>query len=156
MSDTCGRFYYVHHVWQMTVPTTLLMPRGMCGPFCCTGVQWRLQYCGDKCRRLQYSLCQGSCGALFLQVYRVWSLYRGLTRVLLSLFVPGPFRAGVPGRMAPVGFGCAGRRRAVRRVLTYPGRRDVGLESEVGLGAGLPIEEAGRRRLEPEASAPIG
>ena len=39
---------------------------------------------------------------------------------------------------------------------TYPGWRDAGLESEVGLGAGLPIGEAVRRRSEPESNAPIG
>ena len=86
--------------------------------------------------------------------YGPW--YRGLTRVLLSPFVPSPFRAGVSGQMALVGLGFAGRRRLVSRVLTYPGRRDTGLESEVGLGVGLPIGEAVRRRLEPEASALVG
>ena len=120
------------------------------------GESRRLQHCRDKCRRLQYCLCQGGCGTLFLQTYRVWSLYHGLTRVLLSPFVPGSFLAGVPGWMALVGLGCADRRRAASRVLTYPGRRDAGSESEVGLGAGLPIREAVRRRLEPESSAPVG
>ena len=33
--------------------------------------------------------------------YDPW--YRGLTFALPSPFAPGPFRAGVPGRMAPVG-----------------------------------------------------
>ena len=89
-------------------------------------------------------------------MYRVWSLYRGLTRVLPSPFIPGPFREGVLGQMAPVGFGCASRRRAVSRVLTYPGRRDVASESEVGLRAGLLIGEAIQRRLESKASAPVG
>ena len=70
--------------------------------------------------------------------------------------IPGPFRASVPGRMAPVGFGCAGRRRVASKVLTYLGQRDAGSESEVGLGAGLPIGEAVRRRLEPESSTPVG
>ena len=68
----------------------------------------------------------------------------------------GSYRAGVPGRMAPVGSECAGRRRAVSRVPTSPGRRDMGSESEVGLGAGLPIGEAVWRRLKPELSAPVG
>ena len=68
----------------------------------------------------------------------------------------GSYRAGVPGRMAPVGSECAGRRRAVSRVPTSPGRRDVGSESEVGLEVGLPIKEAVWRRLKPELSAPVG
>ena len=34
----------------------------------------------------------------------------------------GSYRVGVPGRMAPVGSECAGRRRAVNRVPTSPGR----------------------------------
>ena len=55
-------------------PIVLSMPRGMWGPFCHTGVQRRLQYCRHKCRRLHYYLCQGDCGALFPQAYRVWSL----------------------------------------------------------------------------------
>ena len=68
----------------------------------------------------------------------------------------GSFRAGVPGRMALVGAECAGSRRAVSKVPTSPGWRDAGSESEVGLGAGPPIGEAVRRRLEPESSAPVG
>ena len=31
-----GRFYRIHHVWQMTAPTTLLMPRGMWGVLPCS------------------------------------------------------------------------------------------------------------------------
>ena len=58
--------------------------------------------------------------------------------------------------MAPVGFECAGWRRAVSRVLTSPGQRDAGLESKVRLGVGLPIGEAVRRWLKPELSAPFG
>ena len=68
----------------------------------------------------------------------------------------GSFRAGVPGRMALVGSECAGRRRAVGRVPTSSGQRDVGSESKVGLGAGLPIGEAVWRRLKPELSALVG
>ena len=68
----------------------------------------------------------------------------------------GSYRAGVPGRMAPVGSECAGRRRAMSRVPTSPGRRDVGSESEVGLRVGLLIGEAVQRRLKPELSAPVG
>ena len=36
-----------------------------------------------------------------------------------------------------------------------PRSERAGSESEVGLGAGLPIGEAVRKRLEPESSAPI-
>ena len=67
----------------------------------------------------------------------------------------GSFRVGVPGRMALVGSECAGRRRAVSRVPTSPGRRDAGLESKVGLGAGLPIREVIQRRLKPELSTSV-
>ena len=68
----------------------------------------------------------------------------------------GPYRAGVPSRMAPVGSECTDWRRVVSKVPTSPGRRDAGSESKVGLGAGLPIGEAVRRRLKPESSAPVG
>ena len=54
----------------------------------------------------------------------------------------GSYRMGILGRMAPVGSECAGRRRAMSRVLMSLGRRDTGLESEVGLEAGLLIGEA--------------
>ena len=57
--------------------------------------------------------------------------------------------------MALVGSECAGRRRAVSRVPMSPGRRDAGSESEVGLRAGLLIEEVVRRWLKPELSAPV-
>jgi len=74
----------------------------------------------------------------------------------------GSYRIGVPGRMAPVGSECAGQRRAVSRVPTSPGQRDMGSESEVSLWArrsdrrGLPIGKGVRRRLDAEASASIG
>ena len=69
----------------------------------------------------------------------------------------GSYRAGVPGQMSLVGFECAGRRRAVSRVPTSPGRGVgvTGSESEVGLGAGLPTGEAVRRWLKLELSAPV-
>ena len=65
----------------------------------------------------------------------------------------GSYRVGIPDRMAPVGSECVGQRGAVSRVPMSPGRRDVGSESEVGLGAGLPIGDAVRRWLKPELSA---
>ena len=72
----------------------------------------------------------------------------------LRLF-PGPFRAGVPSWLVPVGSGCASWRRAVSRVFTYPGQRHG-----VGVGGsalpGLPVGETVRRRLETEVSASVG
>ena len=45
---------------------------------------------------------------------------------------PGSYGAGVPGRMAPVGFECAGRRRAVSRIPANLGQRHrVGVGSSV-------------------------
>ena len=116
----CEEPYHVYQVWWILVPTVLSMPRGMWGAFCHTGVQRRLQYCRYKCRCLQYCLCQGGCEALLPQAYKVWSRYHGLTCALPSPFAPGPFRAGVPGRMAPVGPGRASRRRAASRLPMGP------------------------------------
>ena len=151
----------------------LPMPRGMRGAFCRMGAQWCLQYCRHKCRRLQYCLCQGGYEALLPQVYKVWSRYRGLTlctafSVRPKFLSSGRPRSDGPSRPWPrqskksgkqTSYGVLGRRRGVRvgsSVLTYPGRRDTGSESEVGLEAGLPIGEAVRRRLEPGASALVG
>ena len=88
--------------------------------------------------------------------YSPW--YHGLTcapcPALLHLF-PSPFRAGVPGRLVPVGSGCASRRRAVSRASAYPGRRH-----EVGVESSALARPSGRRGC-PEAagvgaSAPVG
>ena len=136
----CEEPYHVYQVWCILAPIVLSMPRGI-EAFCRTGVQQRLQYCRHKCRRLQYCLCQGGCGALFPQAYRVWSWYRGLTCALPSPFAPGPFRAGVPGRMAPVGPGRASRRRAVRRLPTGPRSESRGRSRKQRFGPGLPIGE---------------
>jgi hypothetical protein len=74
----------------------------------------------------------------------------------------GSYRGGVPGRMAPVGSECAGRRRAVSRVPTSPGRRDVGLESEVALWArpfdqrGCPEAAGGRSECSDRSGGPKG
>ena len=58
---------------------------------------------------------------------------------------PGPFRAGVPGELVPVGSGCASRRRAVSRVFTYPSRRrGVGVRSSA-------LARPSGRRGRPEA-----
>ena len=63
---------------------------------------------------------------MFLQVHRVQSLVSWFDSCALACFLrssPGPFRAGVPGRMAPIGPGRASRRRAMSRVSVNPGRR---------------------------------
>ena len=134
------------------------MPRGMWGVLL-YGSLWRPQYCRGKCRRLQYCLCQGGCRVLYLQAYRVWSLVSWFDLYAMACFLRsslGPFRAGVPGRKAPVGPGRASRRRTVSRVSVNPGRRrGVRVESST-FGPSLPIGEAVRRRLKSEASAPIG
>ena len=77
-------------------------------------------------------MCQGGCRVLFLQVYRVRSLVSWFDLCALACFLrssPGPFRAGVPDRMALVGSGRTSRRRAVSRVSVNPGRRR-GVEAE--------------------------
>ena len=123
------------------------------------GSQWRPQYCRGKCRRLQYYLCQDGCRVLFLQAYRVWSLVSWFDLCALACFLrlfPGPFRAGVPGRMALVDSGCASQRRAVSRVSTNSGRRrGVGVGSSAwprpsdrrghSEAAGVRSERSGRR-----------
>ena len=57
---------------------------------------------------------------------------------------PGPYRAGVPGRLVPVGSNCASLRRAVNRGSVQPW-----LETQVGVGSGIwlgfPVKEAIRR-----------
>ena len=58
---------------------------------------------------------------------------------------PGPHRAGVPGRLVPVGSNCASRRRAVSKDPVYPrSETRVGVRSVVW--PGFPVEEAGRSR----------
>ena len=58
-------------------------------------------------------------------MYRVWSLVLWFDLCalpyLLRLF-PGPYRAGVPGRLVLVGSDCASWRRAVSRAWHIPGR----------------------------------
>ena len=59
----------------------------------------------------------------FLQVYRVWSPVLRFDLYALPYFprsFPGPYRAGVPGRLVPVGSECASRRGAVSRGLAHP------------------------------------
>ena len=85
--------------------------------------------------------------------YGPW--YRGLTCALPFPFTPGSFRAGVPGRMAPVGPGHVSRRRAASRLPTGPRSETPGRSRRQCFGPGLSIGETARRRLVPEASAPV-
>ena len=58
---------------------------------------------------------------------------------------PGPYRAGVPGWLVPVGSDCASRRGVVSRGSAHPrSETRVGVGSGVWLG--LPVGEAVRRR----------
>ena len=77
--------------------------------------------------------------------YGPW--YHGLTCALPSPFAPGPFRAGVPGRMAPVGPGRASRRRAASRLPTGPRSESRGRSRKQRFGPGL-----SNRRDCPEAA----
>ena len=63
---------------------------------------------------------------------------------LLCMF-PGPHRAGVPGRLVPVGSDCANWRRAVSRGSVHP-RLETRVRVGSGIWPGLPVEEAIRRR----------
>ena len=88
---------------------------------------------------------------------RVWSLVSWFDLSALPCFLrsfPGPFWAGVPGRLVPVGSGCASRRRAVSRVFAYPGQRH-GVRVGGSALPGLSVGETVRRRLETEVSAPV-
>ena len=57
---------------------------------------------------------------------------------------PGPHRAGVPGRLVPVGSDCVSRRKVVSRGSVHPQS-----ETQVGVGSGawpgLPVGEAIQR-----------
>ena len=99
-------------VWQMSTPTTLLgfwHARKVAG-YCPAGIQ---------------------------------GMFLGITVDLIALpyFLrpfPGPYRAGVPGRLVLVGSDCASRRRAVSRVWHTPSQRR-GSESKVVFWLGLPV-----------------
>ena len=81
-------------------------------------------------------------------MYRVWSLVLRLTLSALPYFLrlfPGPYRAGIPGRLVPVGSDCVSRRGAVSRGSAHPrSEKRVGVRS--GVGPSLSIEEAVQRR----------
>ena len=62
---------------------------------------------------------------------------------------PGPYRAGVPSRLVPVGSDCVSRRRVVSRGSVHPRS-----ETRVGVGSGVLARPSGRRDgLESEAGA---
>ena len=80
---------------------------------------------------------------MFLQLYRIRSLVSWFDLYALSYFLwtfPGPYRAGVPGRLVPVGSDCASRRGGVSRGSTHSRRRS-GSEPEVVFWPGLPFGE---------------
>ena len=78
--------------------------------------------------------------------YGPW--YRGFDFVCPPCFLcmsPGPYRAGVPGRLVPFGSDCVSWRGAVSRGSAHPrSEKRVGVGSSVGLG--LPVGEAVRRQ----------
>jgi len=103
-----------------------------------------------------YNIVRVSVVVEYYTGYGPW--YRGLTLCALACFFrlsPGSFRAGVPGRMAPVGPGRASRRRVVSRVSANPDRR-----RGVGIGSsalGQPSDRRGRPEAAGvEANAPVG
>ena len=58
---------------------------------------------------------------------------------------PGPYRAGIPDRLVPVGFGCASQRGVVSRGSVHSrSEKQVGVGS--GVWPGLSVGEAVRRR----------
>ena len=114
------------------------MPRGMWGPY-------RMGVNGA------YNTVEGNVGtyntvrvrvvAEYYTGYGPW--YRGLTLCALACFFrssPGSSRAGVPGRMAPVGPSRASRRRVVTRVFANLSRR-----CGVGVGSSALGQPSDRR-----------
>ena len=64
---------------------------------------------------------------------------------------PGSYRAGVPGRLFPVGFDCASWRRAVSKGSAHP-RSEMWSESEVVFGQAFRSKRPSGGGLESEAS----
>ena len=93
-------------------------------------------------------LCQEGRRVLFLQVYRVRFPVLRFDLCALPYFLcpfPGPYRAGAPGRLVPVGSDRASRRRVVSRGLAHPRTKTwVGVGS--GVWPGLSVGEAVWRR----------
>ena len=91
--------------------------------------------------------CQGGCRVLFLQVYMVWSPVLWFDLCALPYFLhpfPGPYRAGIPGRLVPVGSERVSRRRAVSRGLEHP-RSETRVRVGSGVWLGLSVGEAVQR-----------
>ena len=87
--------------------------------------------------------CQGGRRVLFPQVYKVRTSVLWFDLCALPYFLcpfPGPYRAGVPGRLVPIGSDRASRRRAVSRVLAHPQS-----ETRVGVGSSALARPFGRR-----------
>ena len=87
------------------------------------------------------------------QVHKVRSLVLRFDLCALPYFLrsfPGPYRAGVPGRLVPVGPKCDSWRRAVSRCLVHPQS-----ETRVGVGSSALARPSGGG-LETEVSAPVG
>ena len=81
-------------------------------------------------------------------VYRVWSLVLWFDLCVVPYFLcpfPGPYRAGVPGRLFPVSSVCASQRGAVCRGSAYS-RSKKRVEVGSGVWPGLPVVEAVWRR----------
>ena len=135
----------------MPAPTTLSMPRGIWGEPYRMGVNGAHNTVGeniDAYNTAWVMSCQGGRRVLFLQVYRVRSPVLRFDLCALPYFLrpfPGPYRAGVPGRLVPVGSDRASRRRAVSKGLAHP-RSETRVEVESGVWPGLLVEEAVRRR----------
>ena len=126
----------------MSAPTTLSMPRGMWEEPYRMGVNGAHNTV-EKNIGAYNTMCQGGCRVLFLQAYRVRSLVSWFDLCALPCFLrlfPGPFRAGVPGRLVPVDSDCASRRRSLSRVFAYPGRR-----RGVRVGSSALARPSGRR-----------
>jgi len=67
----------------------------------------------------------------------------------LRLF-PGPYRAGISGRLVPVGSNCVSRSGVISRGSAHP-RSEKRVRVRSGVGPGLPVGEAVRRRAEDQS-----
>ena len=137
----------------MPAPTTLLMPRGMWGePYRVLsgiGVDGAHNTVGKMSAP---TTLFGFCHAREVARYCPAGVQGTVLGIAVDLSAlpyflcpfPGPYRAGVPDRLVPIGSDCASRRRAVSRGLPYPWS-----ETRVGVGSdvrpGPPVGEAIRR-----------
>ena len=173
MSDACGRLRRLLQVWQMSVPSIQLMPRGMHGVLPCSpgtvnvgahntvdvqrhvgGVLPCLSGMGvDGAHNTVGKISApttllGFCHVREVAGYcptGVQGMFLGIAVDLGALFYflrpfPGPYRAGIPGRLVLVGSDCASRRRAVSRGLAHPW-----METWVGVRKWCLANPSGRR-----------